>query len=283
MYVNDLLKIGAATLKVRKINTYQIDTELMLANLMNTSRENLLINTNKNVEIEKVKHFMGMLERRAKNSEPVAYILNKKEFWNSSLFVNDNVLIPRPETELLVEKLSQFYKDKNPYILDVGTGSGCIIISLLEELRSSKGVAIDVSFKALNIAKENAKKNGTFKRIRFEKKSIVSHFDKKFDIIVSNPPYIPRHQMKNLMRDIKFFEPKLALDGGNDGLDVIKKVIYKSKRILKIKGMLALEIGNGQYKKVSQILRFCKFREKFLIKDYQKNIRCILSTLDENN
>ena len=85
------------------------------------------------------------------------------------------------------------------------------------------------------------------------------------------------------MRDIKFFEPKLALDGGNDGLDVIKKVIYKSKRILKIKGMLALEIGNGQYKKVSQILRFCKFREKFLIKDYQKNIRCILSTLDENN
>ena len=269
-------------LRDKKIDSYQIDTELMLAKIANTSREKILINDNINIDNKKVKNFKKMLERRGNSSEPMAYILNKREFWNTDLFVNKDVLIPRPETELIVDKLKEIFKNHSPYVLDVGTGSGCIIISLLEELKKSKGVAIDISHMALRVARKNAKKNKTFKRVNFQRKSIESFFNKKFDLIVSNPPYIPRSQLKNLMKDVKFFEPKLALDGGNDGLDVIKKVIYKSKRILKIKGLLALEIGNGQYSKISQILKLNKFREKFLIRDYQKNIRCIISVLENN-
>ena len=282
MHLSELLKIGTNILKEKKISSYQLDAELMLAKIANKSREKILIDQNINIDKEKVKDFEKMLQRRGNKNEPMAYILNKKEFWNTNLFVNNDVLIPRPETELLVDKLKEIFKNKSPYILDVGTGSGCIIVSLLEELEYSKGAAIDISHRALRVAKKNAKKNKTIKRINFQRKSIESFFDKKFDLIVSNPPYVPGYQLKNLMDDIKFFEPKLALDGGNDGLDVIKKVIYKSKRILKNKGLLALEIGNRQYLRISQILKLNRFREKFLIKDYQENIRCIISILENN-
>ena len=132
---------------------------------------------------------------------------------------------------------------------------------------------------AIKVAKLNAIKHKLTRRVIFKKKNLEDNFNKKFDLIVSNPPYIMKKDLRNLQDDIKKFEPKLALDGGNDGLDVIKKVIYKSIKLLKINGILALEIGNGQYKQVSKILRSNNFILKELVKDYQENIRCIISTL----
>ena len=280
MTPSELIKTASNFLKKNNVKTHMIDSELILSTISGRSRENFLVNPSFKLSLKQIKSFNDQILRRALAKEPVAYLLNKKEFWSIKFDVNKNVLIPRPETEILVESLVKQHKFNNSYILDIGTGSGCIIISLLKELKKSKGVAIDISDKALKIAKKNSQLNGTFNRIKFINSSICNLNNYKFDLIVSNPPYIASHQLKNLDEDIKNFEPKIALDGGNDGLDVVRKVIYKSRKILKINGMLALEIGNGQYKKVSQILKLNKFREKILVKDYKNNIRCILSVLN---
>ena len=280
MTPNKLIQKGSNFLKLNNIKSYMIDSELILSSVSGHLRENFLVNLDFKLNPTQIKIFNNLINRRALGKEPIAYLLNKKEFWSIKLNIDKDVLIPRPETEILVERLVKYYKDNQPYILDIGTGSGCIIISLLQELKKSKGVAIDISNKALKIAKKNSKNNNTFNRIKFVNSSICQFNNFKFDLIVSNPPYISRSELKNLDEGIKFFEPKIALDGGNDGLDVMRKVIYKSRKILKINGMLALEIGTGQYKKVSQILKLNKFREKILIKDYKDNIRCIFSTLN---
>ncbi len=279
MTPNNLLKKGSAILKKNLIKTHVLDSELILSNLTGKSRENFLINSNIKVSKDQVDNFNNLIMRRALKKEPIAFLLKFKEFWSTKFNVQKGVLIPRPETELMVEKLVKIFGNKSPFILDVGTGSGCIIISLLLELKKSRGIAIDISNKALKLAKKNSLNTNVFNRLRLYKSSIENFNAYKFDLIVSNPPYIATHQIKNLDDGIKFFEPKLALDGGNDGLDVIKKVIYKSRKILKLNGILALEIGNRQYNKVSQILRLNGFKENFLISDYKDNIRCVFSVL----
>ena len=280
MISNELIKKGSNFLKKNKIKSHIIDTELLLSSVTGESREKFLLKSNLEMSQNQIRFFNNLISRRALRKEPIAYLINKKEFWSMNFNVCKDVLIPRPETEILVETVLKYFKDRNPFILDIWTGSGCIIISLLKELNNSKAVAIDISNKAIKIAIKNARNNNVSKRIKFVNTSISNFNNFKFDLIVSNPPYIARHQLKNLDIGIKKFEPKLALDGGNDGLDVMRKVIYKSRKILKINGMLALEIGNGQYKKVSQILKLNKFKEKFLINDYKDNIRCILSVLN---
>ena len=162
-------------------------------------------------------------------------------------------------------------------ILDMGTGSGCILISLLSELKKSRGTGIDISKKALIIAKKNIEQHKMQNKIKLFNKSLDSKFYKKFDLVVSNPPYIRSLEIQRLAEDIKKYEPRIALDGGNDGLDLIKKVIYKAKDILKLKGLLALEIGNKQFKKVSEILLKNNYRIEHIIKDYKNNIRSIIS------
>ena len=271
-----LINEGSYKLKQSDIISYQLDSEILLSKVLNKTRENLLINLEQNIDRKNVKKFEKLIRRRSLN-EPIAYILKKKEFWSRNFEINNNTLIPRPETELMVEKLVYIYKQKKINILDIGTGSGCILISLLSELKQSNCIGIDISKKALKIAIKNSKKNNQKNNIKFLNRSLSNFYHKKFDLIVSNPPYIRTRDIKNLDRSIKYYEPKIALDGGNDGLDVIKKVIYKSKEILKVNGLLALEIGNGQLRKVSTLLLKNLYRIEHNIRDYKNNTRCLIA------
>jgi release factor glutamine methyltransferase len=273
----ELINFGSKELSRNKIDTSILDSELLLSKILNKKREEILINLDQEVCQKHFVNYKKLILRRSQK-EPMAYIMKEKEFWSKNFIVSPDTLIPRPETELMVEKLVEIFKEKKLSILDIGTGSGCIIISLLSELKNSTGVGIDISKKALVIAKKNAKKHKMLNKIKFFNKALNDKSYQKFDLIVSNPPYIKSSTIKNLKEDIKRYEPRLALDGGNDGLDLIKKVIYKAKYILKVKGMLALEIGNEQFKKVSKILLKNNFRIEHTIKDYKDNIRCIITT-----
>ena len=272
----DLINLGSIKLKKSNIKSFRLDSELLLSKVLSRKREEILINLDKKIQLNKIEKFYSLIERRSKR-EPIAYILKEKEFWSNSFEVDKFTLIPRPETELMVEQLVKIFKNKEINILDIGTGSGCIIISLVSELKRSKGTAIDLSNKALKIAFKNAQKNNLLSKIKFICRSLCDVFNKKYDLIVSNPPYVEKNNLNNLTEDVRKFEPIIALDGGNDGLDVIKKVIYKSKNILKVNGILALEIGNKQHKQVSKILVKNKFKILYLIKDFEQNIRCIIS------
>ena len=273
----ELINMGANHLKERNISSSTLDSEILLSKILKKSREELLINFDQKINKDNILIYKNLIKRRSKY-EPIAYILEEKEFWGKKFRVSKSTLIPRPETELLVDYLIKIFKEKKISILDIGTGTGCIILSLLDNLTHCNGLGIDISSHAIKVAKQNSAKFKLGNRIKFLNKSFINIFYQKFDLIVSNPPYIERKDLKNLSEDIKRYEPRIALDGGNDGLDLIKKVIYKTKYILKVKGMLALEIGNEQYKKVSEILIKKNFRIEHTIQDYKDNIRSIIST-----
>ena len=277
MNLENIIKNASEILKSHNIHSHDLDAEVIISNIMGVKRE-YLITKNKIMVPEKiVKKYDIAIERRIKR-EPVAYIIGKKEFWSKDFIVNRNTLIPRPETEILVYKVIKYFKNKRINILDIGTGTGCILLSILKELNRSRGIGIDISKKAVQIAKINSKNFNLMHRSKFKVCDLENYNVGKYDLIVSNPPYILSQDMKNLSEDIINHEPKLALDGGVDGLDLIKKVIYKSNRLLKRDGLLALEIGFNQYRKVLGILRKSGFREIGKEYDYKTNVRCIIST-----
>jgi release factor glutamine methyltransferase len=279
MIISDLLDSGSKILKNKKVQSYQLDSEIMLSSLLKKKREHIIINFEKKVPQATINDFNKLIIRRSKK-EPLAYILNSKEFWSKNFFVNRNTLIPRPETELLCDAVIRILKNKKSYILDVGTGTGCILLSILSEVKKARGIGIDISKRTIEVAKKNSNNLRLNKRVKFFNKSLEGIFNYKFDLVVSNPPYIKTGDIKNLSDDVRKFEPKIALDGGKDGLDVIKKVIYKSRTILKKFGLLALEIGYGQHYKVSKILKKQGFKEEKIVKDYRDNIRCILARFE---
>ena len=277
MISEKIIEKASKILKNNNIHSHEIDAQLILSDIMKVGREYLI--TNNKVPIsEKIKGQYDIAISRRVKKEPVAYITGKKEFWSADFLVNYETLIPRPETELLIYKLIGYFKNKKINILDIGTGSGCILLSILRELNNSRGIGIDISHKAVKVAIKNSKKLNLSNRVKFKVFDIDKFYLGKYDLIVSNPPYIPARDIKNLSKDIINHEPIIALNGGLDGLDLIKKVIYKSNYLLKKNGLLALEIGNNQYLKVSSLLKFCGYKEKGKEYDYKRNVRCIIST-----
>ena len=276
MKIIDNLRDGCEILKSNNISSYKIDCEILMSQTLNISREEVLLNLEKIVKTEEKERYFNLINRRKKN-EPIAYITNNKSFWKNNFITNKNVLIPRPDSEHLVEQALRIIKKKQAKkILDIGVGSGCLSISILNERPNCKCDAIDISKNALNLAKINANLHQLLDRIKFYKRDVDNFYNDKYDLIISNPPYINKHKIKYLGSVI--YEPKIALDGGLDGLEIIKKVISKSKYLLKINGKLILEIGYDQKYKVTKFLKEKKFFINKIIKDYGNNPRCIVST-----
>ena len=277
MNLEKVINQASNILKKNNINSHELDAQIILSDILGVTKEFLLINDNLVLSKSIKKKYNFAIKRRAKK-EPVAYILGKKEFWSQNFKVNKSTLVPRPETELMIYKVIKYYINKKINILDIGTGSGCILLSILQELKNSRGLGIDISPKAIKVAKENSKDLNLLNRVKFKTFDIEKFNSGKFDLIISNPPYIPYKDIKNLSKDIISYEPITALNGGNDGLDLIKKVIYKSTRLLKKSGLLAIEIGTKQYIKVSNLLARHGF--KIISKEYDNkdNVRCIIST-----
>ncbi len=277
MILANTIKQASQLLRNHNIDSCELDAQIILSNVMGVSKEFLIINDKINVSKKVRQQYFHAIKRRIKR-EPVAYITGRKEFWSYSFAVNHSTLIPRPETELLIYKVVNFFKNKKINILDIGTGSGCILLSILKELNFSRGTGIDVSMKAIQMAKTNSRELHLFYRSIFKIFDINEFNVGKYDLIVSNPPYISSKDIKKLSRDIINYEPLVALNGGLDGLDLIKKVIYKSDVLLKRNGLLAIEIGYGQYRKISSILKQRGFREVGKEYDSNRNVRCIIST-----
>ena len=278
MNYSQIIKFGSHKLKLKNIDTYILDSELLLSHILNSSREQILINLNAKITKNDFKEFKKLLLRREKK-EPIAYITKKKEFWKNNFYVNSDVLIPRPETELIVEEvLKNIQIHSSKKLLEVGTGSGCIVISIIKERIKCIATAIDISKKALKIAKFNAKMHHLKNNIDFINIDIDKIQDNKYDFIFSNPPYINKFNLSRLDKSVRFFEPYVALEAGIDGLREIKKLIKKSNKLLKINGKLIFEIGKHQSAIVKNILRKNGYYINKVIKDISSIPRVIVST-----
>ena len=278
MNIQTLLNQASKTLDNSSNTSSKLDSEILLSKIIEKNRQYLILNSNEELKKENIKSFDCLVKRR-KKGEPIAYLINKKEFWKKNFYINQNVLIPRPDTETLVEEtLKLFNVNSKLNMLDIGTGSGCILLSILKERRNFFGTGIDISKKAINVARFNAKMHQLSNRVKFYNSDVDKFLIGKYDLVVSNPPYIKRQDLKYLEVDVKGFEPKLALDGGKDGFSKITKVISKTSTLLKRNGRFILEIGFGQKKKILSILKQNNFFINKVVKDYGKNDRCIIST-----
>ena len=278
MNYREALQIGSKFLRSNKIKNPNLDSELILSKVLNKTREQIIINDNHFINHKQINKFNYFLSRRKKN-EPIAYILGFKYFWKYKFLTNNSVLIPRPDTEIIIEEsLRCIDIKKSKKILDIGTGSGCIIISILKERPKCTATAIDISNKAIKVAKTNAKLHHIENKIDFINIDIDKYNSNKYDLILSNPPYINNISLNRLDDDVKLYEPKLALSGGFDGYSELKKIVIKSKELLKLNGKLIIEIGSKQKNQALIFLKKNGFYVNKISKDLSGKDRCLICT-----
>ena len=276
--INSLLNDGQKILSNSSIKTSILDAEILLCCALKISFKDVVTKRKIKIKKNEINTYKDLIRRR-KLGEPIAYIVKNKEFWKHSFYVDRNVLIPRPDSEIIIEEALKHIDRKNKgFILDIGTGSGCLVISLAKERPSFSYFAIDISKKALKIAKINAKMHQLENRIKFYQSCVDNFFKGKYDLIISNPPYINKFKLKYLDKDIFGFEPLIALEGGLDGSSILNKVIKKSSSLLKVGGKLILEIGFDQKLKTMKFLKNEGFYVNKVVRDYGNNDRCIVST-----
>tara|TARA_B100001250_G_scaffold409965_1_gene435408 strand:- start:618 stop:1460 length:843 start_codon:yes stop_codon:yes gene_type:complete len=278
MNIQSAIIFGVKTLKIKYINNPYLDAEILMAKAIKKDRNYILLNFNQNLHNEDFEYFQKLIKKRS-FGKPIAYLTNRKFFWKYEFLVTKDTLIPRPDTEIIVENALRFTKyNKQVNILDIGIGSGCILLSILKEKKYSYGTGIDISENCIKISKKNAVNLKVNSRLKLYKSNVDKFKLGKYDLIVSNPPYIKKNNIKNLEKDVAEFEPKLALNGGLDGLSEIRKVIKKSSELIKKNGKFILEIGFDQKNKVINLLKKEGFYINSVDKDLANNDRCIVST-----
>lgn len=253
MKILELYKNSAKELEQQGILTSKLDVKILLSYLLNIDSKELIMYFNQHIEQKFINSFNNLLKRRL-NREPIANIVNKKSFWSYDFFVNENVLTPRNDSEILIEAVLSNYNNMQEglKILDLGTGSGCLILSLLKMYKNARGLAVDISEKALKVARQNAE-NLKINNIKFLKNNWNDNIEDKFDIIISNPPYIPTKEIKELEPEVNKFNPLLALDGGEDGLNCYRYLAKSLEKNLKENTKIFLEIGKNQEKDIEKI------------------------------
>ena len=278
MNIINALNAGNQILENSLIKTARLDSEIIMSNVINQDRKYVILNLNKELKPNLYNSFIELIKQRSKG-KPIAYLVGKKDFWKFQFQLDENVLIPRPDTELVIEEFLKITKFKSGLkILDIGVGSGCLLLSILKEKKDFYGTGIDKSKKCINITTLNAFNLGLLNRIKIIKSDVDNFNCGKYDVIISNPPYINKLKLKYLEKDVVDFEPILALDGGLDGISEIRKVINKSSELIKKNGKLILEIGFDQKEKIKKLLTKKGFYINKIIKDYANNDRCIIST-----
>ena len=269
---------GAKILKKNFISNAYLDSEILMAKVLKKNRNYILLNSSQTICNKRLNYFKKLINSRS-SRKPIAYLTNKKFFWDSEFYVTNDTLIPRPDTEMIIENVLSLTKHRNKLnVLDIGVGSGCILLSILKEKQNFYGTGIDLSKNCLDITEINAVKLKVKKRLKLYKSNVDKFNLGKYDLILSNPPYIKKYKLKYLERDVREFEPQHALDGGLDGLSEIRKVIKKSSELIKKNGKFVLEIGFDQRNKVLNLIKKEGFYINSIQKDYAQNDRCIICT-----
>lgn len=276
MNISQSLLFAKNELKDANIESFNLDANVLLSHLLDKPKEFIIFNPEFELSLEQKIKFEEFVARRKKN-EPVSHIIQKREFYSREFIVSKDVLDPRADSESLIEYVLQHFNNNNLRFLEIGVGSSCLVTTLLCEMKTASAKAVDISKDAINIAKKNSIKHKVDDRLEIIESDLFSNISstESFDLIISNPPYIKSSDIDDLQKDVKDFEPIIALDGGDDGLDFYRKIAHQSPQYLKNEGSVIIEIGAGQEEEIIEI--FAKNNFNFI--NAKKDLASIIRVL----